>query len=218
MPIRKNHVRRWLLASGAAAAAVAAAPSAASAACTALPTTKAFSKYGDQADYSVAPGGDFEGSTPWTLTGGAKIAAGNEPLGVAKGNKALFMPLASTATSPEFCVDETNPYFRFVMKSAHKGGYLAMVLWRNDAGQLTQAEFTSSAYVTLLESAWSPSAVSPLATKIPLGSGKAASVQLKLISTGNQNYSSTNILGTLASNVFGSVTIDSVMVDPYRRG
>ncbi|MBO9532056.1 MAG: hypothetical protein J7513_03670 [Solirubrobacteraceae bacterium] len=222
MPLRKSHFfTRKLIASLTLAGAVTAcAPAVAAAAgCTQLPTSKAFSKFGDKADYSLAPGGGFEGTNTWTLTGGAKVVSGNENLGVSSGSKSLFMPITSTATSPEFCVDETNPYFRFAMSSTHKGGYVAAVLWRNSSGQLTQAEFTSSKYVTLLSSGWQPSAVSPLAVKLTLGSNdKAATVQLKIISTGNQNYSDTNLLGTLASNVFGSVTIDSVMVDPYRRG
>lgn len=221
MPLRKSHPdpRRPLAALALTGVVLAAAPEVASAAgCTQLPTTKAFARYGDQADYSLAPGGNFEGSTPWALTGGAKVVTGNDTTGATSGSKSLFMPLGSTATSPEFCVDDTNPYFRFAMSSLHKGGYLAVVLWRNSSGQLTQAEFTSSKYVTTLSSGWQPSAVSPLAVKLTLGTDRAATVQLKFISTGNQNYADTNILGTLASNVFGSVSIDSVMVDPYRRG
>lgn len=220
MPLRKSTARSLKAAAvlSLAAAASAVVVSTASAACTQLPTTKAFAKYGDQADYSLAPGGGFEGTNTWTLTGGAKVQAGNESTGASPGSKSLFMPLGSTATSPEFCVDDTNPYFRFAMKSAHKGGYIAAVLWRNSSGQLTQAEFTSSAFVTTLSSNWAPSAVSPLATKLTLGTDKAASVQLKIVSTGNQNWSDTNLLGSLASNLFGSVNIDSVMVDPYRRG
>ncbi|MEH3052588.1 MAG: hypothetical protein PGN13_01075 [Patulibacter minatonensis] len=221
MPLRKLHLcsRRTLTTLVVAGGVAAAAPAAASAAaCTPLPTTKAFGKYGDKADYSLAPGGNFEGTNTWTLTGGAKVQSGNDGAGITSGSKSLFMPITSTATSPEFCVDETNPYFRFMMSSTHKGGYIAAVLWRDAAGKLTQAQFTSSAYATLLSSGWQPSAVSPLAVKIPLGSGAAATVQLKLISTGNQSYADTNLLGSLASNLFGSVSIDSVMVDPYRRG
>lgn len=220
MPLRKSSARtvRTVAILSLTGVAASAAPSSASAACTQLPTTKAFAKYGDQADYSLAPGGGFEGTNTWMLTGGAQVQSGNETTGASPGSRSLFMPLGSTATSPEFCVDDTNPYFRFAMKSAHKGGYIAAVLWRNSSGQLTQAEFTSSAFVTTLSSSWAPSAVSPLATKITLGTDKAASVQLKIVSTGNQNWADTNLLGTLASNLFGSVNIDSVMVDPYRRG
>lgn len=220
MPLRKSSSRatRAVAILSLTGIAAGAAASTASAACEQLPTTKAFSRYGDQADYSLAPGGGFEGTNTWALTGGAKVQSGNDSTGATTGSRSLFMPLGSTATSPEFCVDETNPHFRFAMKSANKGGYVAAVLWRNSSGQLTQAEFTSSAYVTTLSSTWAPSALSPLATKLTLGTDNAATVQLKIISTGNQNWADTNILGTLASNLFGSVAIDSVMVDPYRRG
>ncbi len=147
---------------------------AAAAGCAQLPTSKAFARYGDQADYSLAPGGNFEGSsTSWKLTGGAKVVYGNDTTGASSGSKSLFMPLLATATSPEFCVDETNPYFRFAMSSAHQGGYVAAVLWRNSSGQLTQAEFTSSKYATLLSSGWQPSAVS----RWPRSSRSAASTR-----------------------------------------
>ncbi|MDQ8045841.1 MAG: hypothetical protein AAGC46_13520 [Solirubrobacteraceae bacterium] len=220
MPLRKSHVRlvKSLAILAATSGLAASVPAVASAACTQLPTTKAFSRYGDKADYSAAPGGTFEGTNTWSLSGGAKVVSGNDTTGASSGSKSLFMPLGSTATSPEFCVDDTNPYFRFAMSSVQKGGYVAIVLWRNSSGQLTQAQFTSSAYVTTLQSSWQPSAVSPLATKITLGSDQAATVQLKFLSTGNQNWADTNLLGSLASNLFGSVSIDSVMVDPYRRG
>lgn len=203
----------------AALAACAAAPVGASAACTQGPVTKAFAKYGDTADYSVAPGGTFEAAGGWTLSGGAKVIAGNETIGVTPGSKSLMLPVGSTATSPEFCVDETNPYFRFAMKANHNAGYLAVVLYRNASGQVTQAQFTSSSFSGFCEGKWIPSAVSPLAAKIPLTSGTTASVQIKFVSTGNPLLgSAAGKLSALTGGQMGSTLIDSVMVDPYRRG
>lgn len=216
MPLRKS---RSIALALAVAGLCAVAPSAASAAaCAPTQTAKSFSKYGDSADYSPAPGGTFEGSNSWTLTGGAAVVAGNETVGASTGSKSLRMPYGSTATSPEFCVDETNPYFRFAMKAAHHGGYQALVLWRNSSGQVTQAQFTSSSFATFCEGKWIPSAVSPLATKITLASGTAATVQLKLVSTGNPRTSHLDHLSKASGGKIGSMLIDSVMVDPYRRG
>ena len=71
----------------------------------------------------VAPGGGFEsGTAGWSLTGGAKIVNGNESFGwfqgsALNGSKSLALPVGATATSPAFCVDETNPHFRFMAKA-----------------------------------------------------------------------------------------------------
>jgi len=74
------------------------------------------SPFGDQRQYFLAPGGDFEG-TPmgWELDGGARIAAGNEPFDVlGSGAGSLQLPAGSSATSPAFCVDLNYPTFRFL--------------------------------------------------------------------------------------------------------
>ena len=73
MPLRKSHTLVPII----AALGVAAVPAGAAAACTPAATTQAFAKFGDTADYSLAPGGDFDGDTTgWVLTGGARIQSG----------------------------------------------------------------------------------------------------------------------------------------------
>lgn len=171
--------------------------------CTEAPTTKAFLKYGDSADYSPAPNGTFESSTVgWKLGSGATIVTGNDTTGVTTGSKSLKLKQGAVATSPEFCVSEANPHFRFVAKPGFfLSTYQALVLYRDAAGKLTQAQFLSSSSTRLLPGIWGPSAISPLATKIPLLSGgTTARVQIVLTS------------------LSGGAQIDSVMVDPYRRG
>jgi hypothetical protein len=218
MPLRKQGTLVRSALGLAAVAAFAVAAPAAQAACVQAPTTKAFSKVGDQADYSPAPGGTFEGTHGWTLGGGAKIVTGNETVGITTGSKSLSMPAGSTAKSPEFCVDETNPYFRFVAKpTGSMAGYQAIVLYKNSSGQVTEAQFTSSKDVSWADGKWSASAVQPLAVKIPLVSGATASVQIYLKSTGNQLAVGIGLWGKLTSNT-GTTQFDSVMVDPYRRG
>ena len=57
----------------------------------------------------------------------------------------------------------------------------------------------------------------PPATKIPLASGATASVQTKFVSTGNQTAVGIGFWGKFTTDT-GTTSIDSVMVDPYRRG
>jgi hypothetical protein len=213
MPLRK-HRPIVPLAAVAALAAAAALPAAAQAACTPMPTTQAFAKYDDGAQYFLAPGGSFESGTTsgWTLSGGASFASGNESLGITSGSRSLVLPVGASATSPAFCVDESLPSFRFAAKvSSLDGGYDAIVIYRDAAGKTTNAQFTSSEDGDYWNgaTAWNPSAVSPLATKIPLLSTNAtATVQLKFVGT----------MKAYGLFVGSRATIDSVMVDPYRRG
>jgi hypothetical protein len=195
----------------AAAATPAPTPAPATTGCTPVPTRTAFAKYGDNAQYFLAPGGDFENTTGWKFTSGAKVVSGNENLGVAGGSKSLQLPIGGTATSPAFCVDASLPTFRFASKlSSLDGGYAAIVIYRDAVGKVTNAQFTSSADGTYWNGAsgWNPSAVSPLATKIPLSPGGTASVQLMFVGT----------MKAYGIFVGAKAYVDSVMVDPYRRG
>jgi hypothetical protein len=65
--------------------------------------------------------------------------------------------------------------------------------------QLISRQFVSSSGTELFPGEWRASAISPLATKIPL-SGQTATVQI-VIEAGQ-----------------GVTSFDSLMVDPYRRG
>lgn len=218
--------------------------------CTPLPTTKAFQKVdGDTADYSLAPGGDFEGSgtSGWTLDGGARIQTGNESLGVSSGRKSLRMPLSSTATSPKFCVDETHPHFRFAYRvdAAALSGFIAYVVWRDANNKILNIELVSSKVLNLTPTTWQPTPNSPLSTLLPLNpTTKSATVQLKILA-----LNPTHFVGDVTDSIIGEneltkfalgisgaasglgaaitgalspvnvgVSIDSVMIDPYRRG
>ncbi|MBJ7472907.1 MAG: hypothetical protein JHD16_16490 [Solirubrobacteraceae bacterium] len=98
-------------------------------------------------------------------------------------------------------------------------GYQAIVIYRNAAGSITNAQFTSSADIKWGEGAWSASAISPLATKIPLtAESPTASVQLHFVSTGNKVALGIGFWGKFTGGDVGQTNIDSVMVDPYRRG
>jgi hypothetical protein len=74
------------------------------------------SPFGDERQYFLAPGADFESAmSGWELTGGARVTGGNEPFGVlGNGASSLQLPAGSSATSPVFCVDLNYPTFRFL--------------------------------------------------------------------------------------------------------
>jgi hypothetical protein len=86
---------------------------------------KAFSAWGDQNYYELAPDGGFEGGgVGWTLSGGARLAQANEDrfLNGPEDNKAVLLPYGASATSPPICVDETTPSFRAMTKNIGEKG------------------------------------------------------------------------------------------------
>lgn len=202
-------------------AAATPAPAPAAGKCAEQPTTKAFAKFGDNADYSLAPGGDFEsGAAGWTLTGGAKVVSGNENLGVKSGSRSLVLPVGAVAVSPEFCVDESHPHFRFAAKPSNSmAGYAAMVTYRDAAGRLKDVQFTSSGDMSWGAGKWAPSKVSPLATEIPLTeTGGIATARISFVSTGNLVAVGIGFWGKFTGGSVGTTSVDSLMIDPYRRG
>jgi hypothetical protein len=81
--------------------------------------TQPFAQFGDDANYKPVPNGSFEtGTGGWTLAGGAKVVAGNEPWKVGGSNhgKSLVLPAGSTAISPVSCVGLAEPTLRFFAK------------------------------------------------------------------------------------------------------
>lgn len=171
--------------------------------CPAQRTDQAFARFGDAAEYFVAPGGDFEPrSEAWKLEKGAIKTPGNETAGVLRGVGSLTVRSGSLAISPEFCADASMPTFRFVARANQVlSSYEALVLYRDAAGTLTQATFLAANGQLRTPGLWSPSPISPLSTQIPLVHGGAtASVQVVLRASS------------------GSMSFDSVMIDPYRRG
>jgi hypothetical protein len=78
-----------------------------------------FAPWKDRANYKLNPGGSFEAPhADWTLRGGAKIVAGNEPwkVGGASHGKSLRLPAGSTAISATSCVGLAEPTLRFFAK------------------------------------------------------------------------------------------------------
>ena len=118
----KTRIARLARTAGVAAIAsiaVAAPASAASSGCSAPPVSTAFLPWGDQNDYFLAQGGDFESTSGWTFSGGAKLVSGSEPFVATgkPGKMSLSMPKGSVALSPGLCLTPDNPSIRFFAKA-----------------------------------------------------------------------------------------------------
>ncbi len=147
--------------------------------CPSTATSNPFARFGDEADYSEVPGGSFEsGAEGWSLSNAA-VANGNESYGVAGGSHSLAIQPNGTAVSPSFCVSTANPSFRlFARRTSGSWGVLNVLLRWTDANGATH-----DTMVVSLQSgtSWTPSAVLPLATTLPLWqAGETISARLLL--------------------------------------
>lgn len=86
------------------------------------PTARqAFSPWGDSSFYARLQNGSFEnGSTSWTLSGGAKVVSGNETFYIS-GNRSdshsLLLPAGSSAYSGTVCFALGDWHLRMLMKN-----------------------------------------------------------------------------------------------------
>lgn len=219
MPLRKQGTFKRLATVAGLTAAVLSVPAGAqaettaSASCPTQPaTTQAFAKIGDYAQYSLAPNGSFEnGTAGWTLSN-AKVVTGNETVGIISGLKSLALGggIISGSTkivSPEFCVDQTHPYFRFLMKANGPVGIMNIGVQYTDAtGTLKTQTVQSNVATNLLPGKWKASELNPLSLNIPLVNDGGQTAKVRLVFS-----SPMSMLGS-------SYNIDNVLVDPYRRG
>jgi hypothetical protein len=143
---------RFVLAAIVAATAVAFSASSASAAHADLlgglignncPTsgTQVFAPWSDYHSYYLAPNGGLEnGSTGWTLSGGASIASGNQPF-LRSGTHSLSLPSGSRALSPTTCIGPYALSLRMFGSDANgmDRGVHVRVLWYGLLNQLLGA-------------------------------------------------------------------------------
>jgi hypothetical protein len=199
MPFTRKFSR--LLPVGAVAAlALVAAPAASAATtnpCGTQITAPVFAQFGDLADYYLAPGGSFEGSTiPWAKSGAASLAAGNEPwyLAGATNRQALRLQKDAKVTTPKLCVTRNEPYLRFVAKAVGSGQLDVEVRLYDANGQVTDS--SSGGVSPSDHNGWRPSKLIFLKTD-KLAAGQAGYIDVSFKSQGDW-------------------TIDDVFVDPYR--
>jgi hypothetical protein len=163
-------------------------------------TSNAFARFGDEADYVLAPGGSFETGTPgWTLSG-AGVVQGNESFNLVHGSHSLAIAPYGSAVSPWVCVSSEYPSFRFVVRrlSGSPGDTLDVSLrWVNLLGITVN---TSVASLTS-GSQWSPTPVLQLGDSVPLWlPGTSLNLAVVFSASGGATWA-----------------VDDVYIDPYSR-
>lgn len=82
--------------------------------------SQVFAPWGDDAYYALVPGGSFEPGTPsWSLSGGARVVAGNEPFYVRspEDSRSLYLPSGSSALSQTVCFGFGDWHSRFFVRN-----------------------------------------------------------------------------------------------------
>ncbi len=182
-----------------AALPVAAAQAAIVAPCPSTTLVQPFLKWGDDGYYSLVSGGSFEGSmTGWTLSGGAKVAAGGEPspAGGSLGLDSLKLPVGAAAQSPMTCVEPSDRTFRFFARSeGSTATIVASVVYETLLGNSTVV-----AKQVVLRGSWEPSPI--------IHTGAAKTIAIK------GGFAHLSLCFTTTS---GTARVDDVYLDPRMR-
>jgi hypothetical protein len=164
--------------------------------CPSTTLSQPFLKWGDEGFYTLVPGGNFESSaTKWTLSGGAKLAAGAEPYAVTGklGTLSLALPVGASAQSPFTCVEPSDRTFRFFERSeGTEAVVLVQVVYETSKGDVV-----STGTKLTLKSSWEPSAI--------LHTGAAVAAAVK---------GGTAQLALRFTGVSGTSRVDDVFIDP----
>jgi hypothetical protein len=153
--------------------------------CSPKPTSKPFAPWGDQADYTLAPGGSFEPRQPaWQLSG-ASIVSGNEPWKVngPGDSRSLRLPPGASATSPVMCVGLEHPTLRLFARNnkALLSTLSVEVIFETSLGLKASAPVG----VLLPSGQWKPSPrLLVVANLLPLLPGNYTPVQFRVRSVG----------------------------------
>lgn len=172
--------------------------------CDAQPVSTPFVPWKDFESYTPLAGGSFEnGTSGWTLTGGAHVAAGNESYKVRSAGDAssLYIPAGGSATSPTICVGLEHPSMRFFAKQ-NTGGLLgASTMQVEVLFQTLLGPASLPIGVVPPSSSWTPTLpMIVVANLLPLLPGAHTPVSFRF----------TPLLG-------GDWSIDDAYVDPYQR-
>jgi hypothetical protein len=172
-------------------------------------TEQPFAGFGDQHDYSLVRGGDFEsGAAGWDVDGSG-VVADQEPWHVRSTGDihALKVGAGQTASSPTLCVGIEHPTMRFF---AHRsgGGLLApasqlLVTARVETSLGAVVEIPVGAVSAATNGAsWDPTpALIVLPSLLPLLPGDHTPIQFRFTAVGTSAW-----------------VIDDVFVDPHCRG
>lgn len=191
-----------------ACAAVPAAPAGAAlietSACDDAALSQPFARWGDNAYYKLAPGGDAEGAlTGWSLSGGARKAAGSEPFAATGrlGSSSLAIPAGGSVTTAATCVNAAYPTFRFFARSS--GGLLGLL------PAMTVSLVYRDGPLGLVEV--------PIGTVLPTSSWRPTPVMLTASAVAAAVTDGEAPLAVRFTSLAGTWYVDDVFVDPYRR-
>lgn len=171
--------------------------------CSDYTYSQVFLPWADPANYTLAPGGNFENSgSHWTLVAASRDTSDNEPwtVGGASDHSSLKIADGGTALSPAMCVGLGEPDSRVFFKQTGglPGATLQVDVLFEDATGTTQAQ-------TIAELGVAPSwTLSPqlitMANLLPtIGAGSSA-VAFRFTAIG------------------GSFKIDDLYIDPWSKG
>ena len=209
MPFVLTAWRRRALAGIATTAAIACAAPAQAASlsnplnCAPTPTlSQPFAGWSDFAAYTPLGGGSFEtGAAGWTLSGGAAVAAGNEPFNLGGGGaSSLSLPAGASAVSAPICIDPTYPFYRLLARNTgDRASALHMeVLFLDQNGTVKS---TKSLDYRAGSTAWAPTGAAPINVFTTKTTVSAAPISLRFTPMGKG----------------GRWQIDDVFVDPFMR-
>jgi hypothetical protein len=155
-----------------------------------------FAQFGDShAYYGFANNGFENGSTGWTLSGGASVGRGNEPWLVnGYGSHSLTLPAGASATSPAFCINLLDPAVRAFARGTTGGNLQVQVIFHGLTGNLTGILNVAGLTGT---NGWAPTSRISSALALPL---LTAYAQIRVTA------------------VSGSWSVDDAFVDPYING
>lgn len=174
--------------------AAAAADAGASGSCGTPAVSQPFAPWGDSSAYTLAPGGDFEGSLDGWALQGAEQVSGSEMYGAtgSVGNYSVSLPAGATVTSPQTCVDAAYPDFRFFARATTPGATLwVYVSYPGPAGQTIKVPVG----VVRPGAGWQPTPA--MATRSAMLGGGTAQLSFQFKASG------------------GTVQIDDIYIDPW---
>jgi hypothetical protein len=168
------------------------------AACEAPSTYQAFSGFGDQGWYYLAPDGGFEQSLSWTSRGTTAIVNETDPFNLSgtSDRSSLHLGADAAVRTPKLCVTSEIPHMRFVARAARGSGQLDVKvnLYAAD-GSVTDS--SSGSISPSDHSGWNPSRAVGLKTDA-LAPGASGYVDIVFRSQGDW-------------------LVDDVLIDPWRR-
>lgn len=172
------------------------------AACTSEVDGQPFAPFGDGADYTLLPGGTFEGGAPgWLLENDATIVSANSSFFASgQGASAVAIPKGGKVTTSAMCLTEFHPTLRFFARAdgSSAARLRVEVLYEDLGGSVSRMMI---AYLKPTES-WNPTVIIPLHVDLRAAVARDRTTAVAF------RFS--------AEDGEGTWLIDDLYVDPYR--